>query len=60
MIYMGANARGADGMSFIKMRLFILNQKQEIFDVSGAGDTVISVLATGLVIDLSYKKHQIC
>ena len=50
--------RGADGMSFIsKDETFHLkSEAREIFDVSGAGDTVISVLATGLVIDLSYKE----
>ena len=29
---------------------------KEIFDVSGAGDTVISAMATGLVMNLTYKQ----
>ena len=49
--------RGGDGMSFIsKNNTFHLKSKaQEIFDVSGAGDTVISVMATGLSLGLNPK-----
>ena len=47
--------RGSDGMSFIsKNNTFHLRSKaQEIFDVSGAGDTVIAVMATGLSLGLN-------
>ncbi|MFL2983254.1 MAG: D-glycero-beta-D-manno-heptose-7-phosphate kinase [Candidatus Neomarinimicrobiota bacterium] len=47
--------RGSDGMSFISDRnTFHLKSKaKEIFDVSGAGDTVISAMATGLAIGLT-------
>ena len=31
------------------------SEAKEIFDVSGAGDTVISTMATGLIMDLSYE-----
>ena len=50
--------RGGDGMSFFcKNNTFHLKSNaKEIFDVSGAGDTVISVMAAGLVMDLSYKE----
>ena len=50
--------RGGDGMSFFcKNNTFHLKSNaKEIFDVSGAGDTVISAMATGLVMDLSYKE----
>ena len=50
--------RGGDGMSFFcKSNSFHLKSNaKEIFDVSGAGDTVISVMATGLVMELSYKE----
>ena len=50
--------RGGDGMSFYcKNNTFHLKSNaKEIFDVSGAGDTVISTMATGLVMDLSYKQ----
>ena len=50
--------RGGDGMSFIcKDNTFHLKSNaKEIFDVSGAGDTVISAMATGLVMNLTYKQ----
>jgi len=50
--------RGADGMSFFcKDNTFHLKSNaKEIFDVSGAGDTVISAMATGLVMNLTYKQ----
>ena len=50
--------RGGDGMSFFsKNNTFHLKSNaKEIFDVSGAGDTVISAMAAGLVIDLSYRE----
>ena len=50
--------RGGDGMSFFsKNNTFHLKSNaKEIFDVSGAGDTVISAMAAGLAIDLSYRE----
>ena len=50
--------RGGDGMSFFcKDTTFHLKSNaKEIFDVSGAGDTVISAMATGLVMNLTYKQ----
>ena len=50
--------RGGDGMSFFsKNNTFHLKSNaKEIFDVSGAGDTVISVMAAGLAIDLSHRE----
>jgi len=47
--------RGSDGMSYVsKKNIFHLrSEAQEIFDVSGAGDTVISAMVTGLAIDLT-------
>ena len=50
--------RGRDGMSFFcKDNTFHLKSNaKEIFDVSGAGDTVISAMATGLVMNLTYKQ----
>lgn len=50
--------RGGDGMSFFcKNNTFHLKSNaKEIFDVSGAGDTVISAMATGLVMNLTYKQ----
>ena len=50
--------RGSDGMSFFcKDNTFHLKSNaKEIFDVSGAGDTVISAMATGLVMNLTYKQ----
>jgi len=50
--------RGGDGMSFFcKNNTFHLKSNaKEIFDVSGAGDTVISTMATGLVMNLTYKQ----
>ncbi len=50
--------RGSDGMSFYS-RNDIFHMKsvaKEVFDVSGAGDTVISAIAAGLLMNLSYKK----
>ena len=50
--------RGGDGMSFFgKNNTFHLKSNaKEIFDVSGAGDTVISAMAAGMAIDLSYRE----
>jgi len=50
--------RGGDGMSFFcKSNSFHLKSNaKEIFDVSGAGDTVISAMAAGLVMNLTYKQ----
>ena len=50
--------RGSDGMSFIsENNSFHLRSKaQEIFDVSGAGDTVISAMTTGIAIGLTSKE----
>tara|TARA_X000000368_G_C23037342_1_gene715163 strand:- start:1130 stop:2089 length:960 start_codon:yes stop_codon:yes gene_type:complete len=50
--------RGGDGMSFFcKNNIFHLRSNaKEIFDVSGAGDTVISAIAIGLVLGLTYKQ----
>ena len=50
--------RGGDGMSFFcKNNIFHLKSNaKEIFDVSGAGDTVISAMATGLVMNLNYRQ----
>ncbi len=50
--------RGGDGMSFFGQNntFHLKSNAKEIFDVSGAGDTVISVMATGLAIDLTYKQ----
>ena len=50
--------RGGEGMSFFcKDNTFHLKSKaKEIFDVSGAGDTVISTMASGLVMNLTYKQ----
>ena len=50
--------RGGDGMSFFsKNNTFHLKSNaKEIFDVSGAGDTVISAMAAGLVMNLTYKQ----
>ena len=50
--------RGSDGMSFFcKDDTFHLKSNaKEIFDVSGAGDTVISTMATGLIMNLTYKQ----
>jgi len=50
--------RGSDGMSFFcKDNTFHLKSNaKEIFDVSGAGDTVISTMATGLLMNLTYKQ----
>ena len=50
--------RGGDGMTFYcKNNTFHLkSEAKEIFDVSGAGDTVISSMATGLIMDLSYEQ----
>ncbi len=50
--------RGGDGMSFFgKNNTFHLKSNaKEIFDVSGAGDTVISIMAVGMVMGLTYKQ----
>ena len=50
--------RGGDGMSFFceDNTFHLKSNAKEIFDVSGAGDTVISAMATGLVMNLTYKQ----
>ena len=50
--------RGGDGMSFFSKNnsFHLKSNAKEIFDVSGAGDTVISAMAAGLTINLSYKE----
>jgi len=47
--------RGSDGMSYVRENnvFHLRSEAQEIFDVSGAGDTVISAMVTGLAIDLT-------
>lgn len=50
--------RGAQGMALFsrtKEPLFIPSQALEVFDVSGAGDTVISVLAAAIACDADYE-----
>ena len=50
--------KGAEGMSFFsKDDVFHLKSNaKEVFDVSGAGDTVIAMMAAGVVANLSYKQ----
>ena len=50
--------RGSDGMSYVSEKniFHLRSEAQEIFDVSGAGDTVISAMVTGLAIDLTSKE----
>jgi len=50
--------RGSDGMSFFckDEKFHLKSNAREIFDVSGAGDTLISAMATGLVINIDYKE----
>ena len=50
--------RGSDGMSFFSKNSFfhLKSNAREIYDVSGAGDTVISVMVTGLAMGLGYKE----
>ena len=50
--------RGGDGMSFFceDNTFHLKSNAKEIFDVSGAGDTVISTMATGLIMNLTYKQ----
>lgn len=50
--------RGNKGMTLVskKETLHLMSRAKEIFDVSGAGDTVISTMATGLVLDLNYDQ----
>ena len=50
--------RGSDGMSFIRQKniIHLKSEAKEIFDVSGAGDTVIAAMATGLLTGANYKK----
>ena len=50
--------RGGDGMSFFceDNTFHLRSNAKEIFDVSGAGDTVISAMAIGLAMDLTYKQ----
>lgn len=50
--------RGADGMSFFKAKtksLHIPTKAREVFDVTGAGDTVIAVLAMALAVGLDME-----
>ena len=37
-------------------KFHLKSNAREIFDVSGAGDTLISAMAAGLVINLDYKE----
>ena len=50
--------RGGDGMSFFceDNTFHLKSNAKEIFDVSGAGDTVISTMAAGLIMNLTYKQ----
>tara|TARA_Y100000816_G_C26081714_1_gene570198 strand:- start:573 stop:1526 length:954 start_codon:yes stop_codon:yes gene_type:complete len=50
--------RGSDGMSLIRQKniIHLKSKAKEIFDVSGAGDTVIAAMATGLLTGADYKK----
>tara|TARA_Y100001970_G_C14198823_1_gene839832 strand:+ start:378 stop:1337 length:960 start_codon:yes stop_codon:yes gene_type:complete len=50
--------RGRDGMSFFSKdsSFHLKSNAREIYDVSGAGDTVISVMVTGLAMGLEYKE----
>ncbi len=50
--------RGNEGMTLVskKETLHIKSRAKEIFDVSGAGDTVISAMAIGLVLNLNYDQ----
>ena len=50
--------RGSDGMSLIRQKniIHLKSEAKEIFDVSGAGDTVIAAMATGLLTGSDYKK----
>jgi D-beta-D-heptose 7-phosphate kinase / D-beta-D-heptose 1-phosphate adenosyltransferase len=49
--------RGADGMNIVTESLHhIPTRAQEVFDVSGAGDTVIATLALGLAAGISLVK----
>ena len=45
-------------MSFIRQKniIHLKSEAKEIFDVSGAGDTVIAAMATGLLTGANYKK----
>ncbi len=48
--------RSSDGISLVKKNfktLHLPSQAKEVFDVSGAGDTVVSYIASGIVRDLS-------
>lgn len=53
-----AVTRGEEGISVIddQQTLHIPASAKQVFDVSGAGDTVISTLAAGLMHDLSYQQ----
>ena len=50
--------RGSDGMSYISNNevFHLKSEAKEIFDVSGAGDTVIASIAAALVIDSDSQK----
>jgi len=49
--------RGAEGMTFVgeKEKFHIKAKAREVFDVTGAGDTVISCLAVSLINGLSFR-----
>lgn len=54
--------RGKDGMSFIKKGaspIAVRAKKQEVFDVSGAGDTVIATLALAIASGMDMKNAMI-
>ena len=51
--------RGAQGMCLTgkdQSPLMVSTEARQVYDVSGAGDTVISVLATGVSMGLSFKQ----
>ena len=56
---LGLNAclitRGSNGMSYISKdyKLHVSSEAKEIYDVSGAGDTVIASFALGMIAGLS-------
>ena len=49
--------RGPDGMTFVEKdnHIHIKSDAQEVYDVSGAGDTVISCLAAAIINDYNYE-----
>ena len=50
--------RGSDGMSMVNKdeSLHIKSKAKEIFDVSGAGDTVIAAITIAIVLEYSYNE----